>query len=231
MWQGRTGNGHVAQEQEPDALDKVRSLPMVQTPHFGTLSLPKNRINSQLCWQAIGSMISTTTQISMISTIRQINDLLSSLILPESNSSCDNTADVRFHFRFIMLQYLVKLGLRQSIPGCRFKDPKPISRMGGLKRNIVTKQGESNDPCSPSKLYQFSAKLVLIFSISVAAVVLSVDFVSPKWRPTAGRQQLTMFTQSDRSWLFLSVTIWFNNRPLPFRGSWPDKQPKKISVK
>ena len=49
MWQGRTGNGHVAQEQEPDALDKVRSLPMVQTPHFGTLSLPKNRINSQLC--------------------------------------------------------------------------------------------------------------------------------------------------------------------------------------
>jgi hypothetical protein len=46
---GLTWNGHAAQEKEPNAPDKAWSLPLAQTHHFGTLSLPKNRIKSQLC--------------------------------------------------------------------------------------------------------------------------------------------------------------------------------------
>ena len=61
-----------------------------------------------------------------------------------------------------MLKYLFNLVISQSIPGCRFKDPNAISRMGCLQRNVESIQDESNNARSLAKLEQLSAKPVLI---------------------------------------------------------------------
>ena len=82
------------------------------------------------------------------------------LILPDSDTGCYYTLYVPIDIGLGMLEYLVNLCISQCIPGCGFEDTKAVSMMGCLKRNVVTKQGESNQAHSSSKLHQVAANLV-----------------------------------------------------------------------
>ncbi len=112
--------------------------------------------------------------------LKKFTCFLGCFISPQSDTCCYNALDVIVNLVSIMPKNLLKFFCCQCVPCCRFKYATLICYSRSLQRNIKTKQSEFNDVCGFAKIQEPSLKSVLVFWISVSAVVDFVDWIRPK---------------------------------------------------